>query len=323
MKRRTVLAAAAALTAGASRSAFAQGFPQKPLRLIVPYAPGGQTDVLARAFAQLLGESLKQVVVVENKTGAGGNLGIQAVAQAAADGYTIGLGTNGPLAANVTLFKPLPYDPAKDLAAITRVALVPNVLVVHPSLPATNVRELIELLKANPSRYSYASGGNGTTQHLGGELFKLLTGTGMTHVPYRGENPAITDTLSGLVPIIFSGLAVGVPHVKAGKLRALAVTSATRSPSLPDVPTMAEAGVPNYEITAWYGLVAPAGVSTDIVRMLSAASVKVLNSPAMIERIVSIGGTPASSTSEEFQAFIQAEIRRWADLIQRTGAKAE
>lgn len=321
MKRRAALLAFAC--AAAPLAAVAQAdFPNKPIRLIVPFAAGGPTDALSRAFALELGEILKQNIIVENKVGAGGNIGIDLVAKAPSDGYTIGFGTNGPLAGNVTLFKSVPYDPTKDLAPITRIAFVPNIIAVTPSLPAKTLPELIALLKANPDKYSFASGGNGTTQHLGGELLKAMTGTKMTHIPYKGEGPAMNDALGGQVPIILSSLAVGVPYVTSGKLRALAVTSKTRSPALPDVPPAADS-VPGFELTAWYGLVAPAGTPPEVIRKLNAASRQVINSRQMKERLEFLGGSPAATTPEEFAAFIKSEIPRWAEIIRISGAKAD
>jgi tripartite-type tricarboxylate transporter receptor subunit TctC len=324
MNRRQSAAALLATCLGLSLSpAWSADYPSKPIRLIVPFAPGGPTDALARAFALQLGEDLNQTVVVENKSGAGGNVGVEFVTKAPPDGYTLGFGTNGPLAGNVSLFKNLGYDPAKDLAPITRIAFVPNIIAVSPSLGVKNLQELISVLKANPDKYSFASGGNGTTQHLGGELLKSMTGTRMTHIPYKGEGPALNDALGGQVPIIFSSLAVGVPYVTSGRLRALAVTSRGRSPALPDVPAVTEAGVPGYELTAWYGLVAPPGTPPDIVRKLNRASLQVVNSPQFSQRLITVGGTPAPTTSEEFGAFIRTEIQRWAEIVKQTGAKVD
>lgn len=323
MKRRNFTTVALLCGLVSVAPAFAADYPTKPIRLIIPFAAGGPTDALGRAFALQLGETLKQPVVVENKTGAGGNIGVDFVAKAAPDGYTIGFGTNGPLAGNVALFKSIPYDPAKDLTPITRIAYVPNIIAVSPSLGVKTLQELITLLKANPDKYNFASGGIGTTQHLGGELLKSMTGTRMAHVGYKGEGPAMIDALGGQVPIIFSSLAVGIPYVQSGKLRALAVTSRTRSPALPDVPAASEAGVPGFELTAWYGLVAPAGLPADVLRVLSSASVQVIKSPTFTERLASVGGTPAPTTSEEFGTFIRSEIPRWSDIVKQTGAKAE
>lgn len=323
MQRRRFLLAAGALCAGAAMHAHAQDYPSRPIRLVVPFAAGGPTDNLARAYAARLADVLGQPVVVENRTGAGGNIGTEAVVRSPRDGYTLVFGTNGPIAANVSLFRSLPYDPVRDLAPITQFAFVPNMLAVHPSVPVNNVGELIALLKASPDKYSFASGGHGTTQHFGGELLKLMTGTKMSHVPYRGEGPAITDVIGGQVPIVFSSLAVGTPYVRSGRLRALAVTSARRSPALPEVPTMIEAGIAGYDMSAWFGVLAPAGTPRDVILKLNAASVQVIRSDEMAQKLVAIGGMPAPSTPEEFGAFIRSEIPRWARLVEQTGAKVD
>ena len=324
MKRRHVLAVLSSAPLATWRIAQAQEFPNKPIRLIVPFAAGGPTDTLARSFALLLGEVLKQQVVVDNKGGAGGNIGIDMVAKAPPDGYTIGLGTNGPLASNTALFKTMPYDPARDLVPIARLAFVPNVIAVHPSVPAGNLPELIALLKANPDKYSFGSGGNGTTSHLGGEYLKLKTGVRMTHVPYKGDGPGLTDAIGGQIPIIIASLAATIPYVQAGKLRALAVTSGQRISVLRNVPTVAEAAaLPGYDFSAWYGLVAPAKTSAEIVRTLSTASLKVLKSRQMSERLVTLGGVAAPMNAEDFGAFMKSEIPRWSQVIKASGAKAD
>lgn len=308
---------------GCGAPAHAQSYPAKQLRFVVPFAAGGPTDLLARTLAQKLSAQLGRSVIADNRPGAGGNLGADIVAKADPDGYTILMGTNGPLAVNVSLYANLPYDPLRDFAPITQVAFVPNVLVVHPSLPAGSVRELIDLLKANPDKYSYASGGNGTTQHLGGELFKTLAGVKMQHIPYKGGGPALNDVLGGQVPIMFESIATGMTHVRAGKLRALGVTSAQRNPSAPELPTVAEAGVPGFEITAWYGIVAPAGTPPDIVRRLNAELVLAIRSPEIAQRIAALGGAPIANTVEEFQAFLRTDVARWAKVVRESGARAD
>ncbi|WP_151448725.1 Bug family tripartite tricarboxylate transporter substrate binding protein [Lacisediminimonas profundi] len=319
--RRLILACA--VTLSTTSVAWAQSFPSKPIRLVVPFAAGGPTDILSRTYAKGLSEVLKQTVVVENKPGAGGNLGVDTVAKAVPDGYTIGFATIGPLAVNVTLFGNLPYDPVKDIAPITRFAFVPNVLLAHPSLGVKNLNELIRLIKSNPDKYNYASGGNGTTQHLGGEMLKAMAQLKLPHIPYKGEGPAMTDVLGGQVPMTFSSIAAGMQHIKAGKLVPIAVTSAQRSPALPNVPTVAEMGFPGYEATAWYGVIAPAGTPSDIIQKLHAASVKVINSPEVTERLAAGGGTPAPTSPEAFGAFIQSEIPRWAQAIKAAGARVD
>jgi tripartite-type tricarboxylate transporter receptor subunit TctC len=323
MNRRHAAAAISLALLAFAQSSLAQEYPNRPIRLIVPFAAGGPTDTLARVFAAQLAEVLKQQVIVDNKGGAGGNIGIDAVAKAPADGYTIALGTNGPLAGNVALFKTMPYDPAKDLAPIARVAFVPNVIAVHPSVPARTLPELIALLKANPGKYSFGSGGNGTTSHLGGEYLKIATGTQMAHVPYKGDGPGLIDAMGGQIPIIIASLAATIPYVQSGKLRALAVTSHSRIPALRDVPTVAETVVPGYDFSAWYGLVAPAGTPREIVRKLSAASVQVAASRTLAERLASLGGIPAPMAADEFGAFIKAEIPRWTKVIRQSGARAD
>ncbi len=322
MKRRSIFGLAiAGMTY--SVAARAQSYPAKPIRLIVPFAAGGPTDTLARGFAQQLGEQLHQQVVVDNRPGAGGNIGIDLVAKAAPDGYTIGLGTNGPLAGNVALFKSVPYDPTKDLAPIARLAYLPNMIAVHPSVPAKTLPELLALLKSSPQSYSFGSGGNGTTSHLGGEYIKMVTGVRMTHVPYKGDGPGLTDAVGGQIPIIIGSQAAIVPYAKAGRLRALVVTSQRRNPALPDVPTVAEAGIEGYDFDPWYGLVAPAGTPSSIIQQLGDASLQVMQSDRMRERLLSIGGVLAPMPPAEFTAFMKSELPRWTQIIQRIGAKAD
>ncbi|WPB55873.1 tripartite tricarboxylate transporter substrate binding protein [Xylophilus sp. GOD-11R] len=305
-------------------SAQAQDYPSKPIRLVIPFAAGGPTDTLGRGFAQQLSQVLKQQVYVDNKGGAGGGIGVDIVAKAPPDGYTIALGTNGPLAGNTALFKSIPYDPVKDLAPVARVAFVPNVIAVHPSIPAKTLAELIEFLKANPDKYSFASGGNGTTSHLGGEALKLATHTRMTHVPYKGDGPALVDAIGGQVPIIIASVTATAPYVQAGNLRALAVTSRTRSPNLPDVPTVEQAAnLPGYEFAAWYGVVAPAATPPAIVKRLADATLQVIGSQHMADKLLSIGGQGAPMGSAEFGAFIKTEVPRWSRIIKQVGATAD
>ncbi|WP_035883398.1 Bug family tripartite tricarboxylate transporter substrate binding protein [Cupriavidus metallidurans] len=298
-------------------------YPSRPIRMIVPFAAGGPTDVLSRQFAKALTDELKQNVIIDNKPGAGGNIGVDIVAKAPADGYTIGFATNGPLAVNVTLFGKLPYDPTKDLTPISRFALVPNVLVVHPSMGVKDFDSMMKLLRANPGKYIFASGGNGTTQHLSVEMLKVMGKVEIGHVPYKGEGPAITDVLGGQVPALFSSVAVGLPYVKSGKLIPIAVTSRERVRSLPSVPTIAEKGIPGFDVSAWYGVFAPPGLPADILKKLNAASRRAIQSPALQEWLVSMGGTPSPSTPEEFGAFIKSEILRWKPIIEASGAKVD
>ena len=324
MKRRHVIAALSTAPLVLPHFAFGQDFPVKPIRLIVPFAAGGPTDALGRTFALLLSDALKQQVIVDNRGGAGGNIGIDMVAKAAPDGYTIGLGTNGPLAGNLALFKSMPYDPVRDLAPIARVAFLPNVIAVHPSFPAKTLPELIALLKAQPDHYSFGSGGNGTTSHLAGEYLKVKTGTRMTHVPYKGDGPGLADAIGGQIPIIIASVAATAPYVHTGKLRALAVTSSQRMPALRDVPTVAEAaGLPGFDFSPWYALVAPARTPSEIVRRLSAASLQVAESRQMIDRLNTLGGVPAPMNAEQLGQYIRAEIPRMAQVIKETGAKTD
>lgn len=321
--RRLMIVCLAALGVAASASASTEEFPAKPIRLVVNYAAGGPTDAMARAYGKVLSELLKQPVVVDNRPGAGGNIGVDIVAKSAPDGYTLAFTAGGPLATNVSLFSKMPYDPVKDLAPVTMFAHVPNIIAVHPSLGVKSFDELVKLVKANPGKYTYASGGNGTTQHLGGEMLKVMGDLQLTHVPYKGEGPAMTDVLGGQVPIILSSVANGLPYVKSGKVIALAVTSAKRNPALPDVPTVAESGFPGYEATAWYGIVAPAGTPKDIIQKLNVASVKAINSPEVGARFAATGSAMAPGTPDEFGAFIRSEIPRWAKLIKQVDAKVD
>lgn len=324
MKRRHAIAALSTVPLVLPHLAFGQDFPVKPIRLIVPFAAGGPTDALGRTFALLLSDVLKQQVIVDNRGGAGGNIGIDMVAKAAPDGYTIGLGTNGPLAGNLALFKSMPYDPVRDLAPIARVAFLPNVIAVHPSVPAKTLPELIALLKAEPDHYSFGSGGNGTTSHLAGEYLKVKTGTRMTHVPYKGDGPGLSDAIGGQIPIIIASVAATAPYVQTGKLRALAVTSLQRMPALRDVPTVAEAaGLPGFDFSPWYALVAPARTPSEIVHRLSSASLQVAESRQMNDRLATLGGVPAPMNAEQLGQYIRAEIPRMAQVIKETGAKTD
>jgi tripartite-type tricarboxylate transporter receptor subunit TctC len=303
--------------------AKAQDYPSKPIRLVVPFAAGGATDVLARLVGERLTASLGQQVVVDNRPGAGGNIGSDLVARAEPDGYTILMGAVGTHAINPSLYPKMPYDPVKDFAPVTLVASVPNVLVVNPEVPANSVQELIDLAKANPGELNFASSGNGTSIHLSGELFKAMTGTDIVHVPYKGSGPAVTDLLGGQVQMMFDNMPSSLPHVKAGKLRALGVTSAKRSPALPEVPTIAEAGVPSYDATSWFGILAPAGTSEPVVTRLQGAIVQALGEPEMRQRMADLGAEPVGDTPAEFGQFIAAEIAKWAKVVNDAGVKLE
>lgn len=304
-------------------AAQAADYPTRPIRLIVPFAPGGPTDLLSRAYGSALSKILKQPVVVDNKPGAGGNIGVNAIVQAPPDGYTIGVATNGPLAINVTLFKNLPYNPTTDIAPITRLVFLPNVIVVTPAMGVKTFGELIRLIKENPGKYSYGSGGSGTSQHMAGERLKVMAGLDLLHVAYRGEAPAIVDLMGGQTSMAISSLAASLPQIKAGRLIPLAVTSTERSPILPDVPTVAESGFPGYEGVAWYGIVAPAKTPPEIINILQKASLEAFQSDTMQETIKTINGTLAPTTPEAFGAFIRLEIDRWAPIVNISGATAD
>jgi tripartite-type tricarboxylate transporter receptor subunit TctC len=304
------------------------GWPSKPVRIVVPFAPGGTTDILARALAPELGKAFGQSFVVENKAGAGGNVGADLVAKSPADGYTLLMGTVGTHAINPALYPKMPYDAARDFAPITLVAGVPNVLVMNPAKASaagiTDVRSLIAYAKRNPGKLNLASSGNGTSIHLSGELFKTMTGTYMVHFPYKGSGPALLDLIGGTMDLMFDNLPSALPQVKAGKLVALAVTSSERSAALPDVPTVAEAGpVKGFEATSWFGLLAPAGTLADIVQRVQQESAKALATPALKERLLSQGAIPGGTSPAEFGRFIATETKKWAAVVKASGAKVD
>jgi len=324
--RRTVLAAALAATAGAlaPAAAFAQpAYPNKIITIIVPFAAGGTTDILARVIAQGLTSELGQSVVVDNRAGAGGNIGGQLAARAPADGYTLFMGTVGTHAINAALYKKMPFDPIKDFAPLTRVANVPNLLVANPSQPYKTVQELIAYAKANPGKVNFGSSGSGSSIHLSGELFKSLAKVDMQHVPYKGSAPAVTDLLGNQIGIMFDNMPSAIQHVRSGKLRPIAVTTAKRSPELPDVPTIAEAGVPGYEATSWFGMFAPANTPAPIVAQLNKALVKVLAQPDIKKKINEQGAETAGETPEQFAAFIQTEAVKWGKVVKESGASVD
>lgn len=301
----------------------AQEFPSKPVRMIVPYAAGGVTDVISRSVAKQMGEYLKQPIVVENRTGAGGNIGTDLIAKAAPDGYTVGIVTNGPMAANKTLYSKLPYDPEKDFSPITLLFTVPYMVVVHPSLGVKNIEELIRLLKANPGKYSYAHGGVGTAQHFAGEQFASSAEVKISSIGYKGEAPAVSDVLGGHVPIGIASYASVGHHIKSGDLRAVAVTTSQRSELLPNVPTLAESGLPGYEVYPWFGLAGPAGLPPAISKRLHEAAVASLKSPEVRKAVSDIGGATGGNASQDFARFISSEIPRWGAMVKQSGAKAE
>ena len=303
---------------------FAQGsnYPSKPIKIIVPFTPAGTTDILARAVANEMTKALGQSVSVENRAGAGGNLGSDAVAKAPPDGYTLLVGAVSPQAINVSLYPNMPYDVMRDFEHITLIAAVPNLLEVNPGVPVSTVKELIEYAKARPGKLAYASSGSGTSIHLSAELFKSMTGVEMLHIPYKGSSPAVTDLISGQVQLMFDNLPSSLQQVKAGKLRAIAVTSSKRSPVLPDIPTIAES-LPGYEASSWFGMHAPAKTPRDIINKLYATVAKSLRTPEMTERLSSQGADPVGNTPEQFTEFVRAEIAKWAKVVKASGAKVE
>lgn len=315
--------AVAALTlAGAGASA--QTYPSKPIRLVVPYPPGGPLDIMARAIGQKLTEAWKQPVVVDNRAGAGGNIGADLVAKSPADGYTLLMGAVATHAINPSLYSKIPYDPVKDFTPVALVAQVPNILVINPSVPAKSVRELIALARAKPGYLNFGSGSTGSTGHLAGELFNTMAGVQMVHIPYKGAAPAMADLLSGQVQLMFDNLANALPNVKAGRLRALAVTTLARSAAMPDLPTVAESGLPGFDLTTWFGLMVPAGTPPEIVARLNAEIVRALNAKDMRERLQKMGAEPpADNTPEHFAAFIGTEAAKYAKVVKDSGAKVD
>ena len=314
------LAAATLAVAGMGSALAADAYPDKPLTMIVPFSAGGTTDILARIVGQALGQELGQTIIIENKPGAGGNIGAQQASRAKADGYTLFMGTVGTHAINQALYKKLPYDPAKDFAPLSRVANVPNLLVAHPSRPYKTVQEMIAYAKKHPGEVTYGSPGSGASPHVSGALFQSMTGAELTHVPYKGSAPAISDLLGNQIAIMFDNMPSAIQHVRSGKLRPIAVTTAKRSPELPDVPTVAEAGVPGYEATSWFGLFVPVKTPADIQQKLHAAIAKVLKDPAVIKKINDQGGEVVIDTQDGFAKFIDAEAKKWGKVVKDSGA---
>jgi tripartite-type tricarboxylate transporter receptor subunit TctC len=313
----------ATLLASAATAALAQSFPEKPIRFVVGFTPGGPSDILARALGQKLAERWSQKVVIENRPGAGGNVAAEAVARSGPDGYTWLLGNNSILATNQTLYRSLPYDPIKDFAPVSLVAVQPNILVVNPQVPANSVAELIALAKKNPGKLNYASSGAGAAAHLAGELFKTMAGVDLVHVPYKGAQPALTDVIAGQVQVMFATSASVIPFIKAGKLRGLAVTSARRSPSVPDLPTVSEAGVAGFEAITWHGVVVPAATPAPLVERLNRDIVSVLGQPDLRERLAALGAEVLAGTPREFADYIAAEIPKWSKVVRDSGARIE
>ncbi len=319
MKKFCVLSALLTL----STTVLAQGYPSKPIRLIVPFAPGGTVDISARGIAPGLSELLGQNVIVDNRTGAGGIIGADLVAKAAPDGYTLLMGSNSTVSVAPSLYPKNPYHPIRDFAPISLVAFTPFVLVVHPSVPVGTVKQLIALAKSKPGRLTMASGGTGASNHLVGELFQSLTSAKFTHVPYKGAAPAGVDLMAGHVDLLFDQLSTSVGPIKSGRFRALAVASKTRAAVVPEVPTMAESGVPNYEVINVTGVLAPANTPAEIIDKLNAAMLKVLSQPAVRERFAAIGLDARGGTPGEFAAFIKEDFARWTKVVKDANIKVE
>ena len=303
--------------------ARAQTYPAKPIRLVVPFPPGGSLDVVARAIGQRLAEAWGQPVIIDNRPGAGGNIGADLVAKSAPDGYTILEGALSTHAVNVSLYGKMPYDPVKDFAPITLVAITPNVLVVSRSFPVNSVPELIAYAKSHPGKLSFGSGSNGSAGHLAGELFKSEAGVDMVHVPYKGGAPALQALLAGDTQLMFDNLANSTPQLKAGRLKALAVTTAKRSVLAPDLPTLAETGLPGFDIYTWWGFMAPAGTPKEIVTKWNAEVTRILGTPEMKQFFAQQGAEPAPTTPEEFAALIKSEIPKYAKIVKASGAKVD
>jgi tripartite-type tricarboxylate transporter receptor subunit TctC len=324
MKRRALvgkLCGALALLAGAAAplAVLGQEYPAKPIRLVVGVPPGGATDAVARIVGQKLAEQMGQPVLVENRGGAGGNIGAEVVAKSPPDGYTLFLAVIGTMAINQSLYKDMPFDTVRDFAPISQLTSMPQLLLVHPSVPANTVQEFIAYARSHPGQLNFASGGNGTATHLAGELFKAMSGTQLVHVPYKGNGPAMTDLLAGRVSAMFDQVVSGLPHVTGGKLRGLGVTTAKRSPAAPDIPTIAESGLAGYEVSTWHGLVAPAGTPPRIIQRLQREVVKALESDDVRKKFAANGIDPVSSTPEQFGAFMKAEIGKWSETVKAAG----
>jgi len=303
--------------------AFGQAFPSKPLRMVVPFTPAGAVDIATRATANEMQKILGQAVAVENKPGAGGNLGVLDVARSAPDGYSIVMSTSGIQAINPFLYAKMPLDVNKDLAPVAPLVSLNNVLVVHPSVPARSVKEVIALAKKEPGKWTYASSGNGTSIHMSGAMFTQMTGTDIVHIPYKGSAPAVTDLLAGQTNMMFDNIPSSLPHIKSGKLIALATTGAKRDPALPNLPTIAEAGVPGYESGVWFGLMVPAATPKDIIGKLNTAAVQATKSPEFQKRMHDLGYNIIPGTPEDMARMIDAELKRWGPIVKASGAKVD
>jgi len=306
----------------AATGALAQAWPTKPVTLMVPFAPGGTTDIVARPFAQAFSEEFGQSFVVDNRAGAGGTLAAGIAARAAPDGYTLFVATVAHTMAT-SLYKQLPYDFEQDFVPITTLASVPNILIVNPSVPAKSVQELVAYAKANPGKLSYGSAGNGSTEHLSAELFKSMTGVDMLHIPYKGGAPMMADLIGGQIQLAIETSGSATPHIRAGKVRALAVTTATRSSAFPELPTLTESGLKGYEVTTWYAILAPKGTPSEITARLYNAVVKILKTPDMKQRLEQFGGEPGGLTPDQFAGFIKSETAKWSKVVKESKATVD
>jgi tripartite-type tricarboxylate transporter receptor subunit TctC len=310
-----------ALLAGGA--ATAETYPEHPVRIVVPYPPGGSNDIVARVLAQKLSERWGQQAIVDNRGGASGDIGAEAVAQAPADGYTLLLTAPGPLTVNAALFRNLPFDPAKDFAPVALVASVPIVLMVHPSLPVKSVQDLIALARREPGTLNFGSSGSGSTNHLAGELLKKLAGIDIVHVPYRGAAPAMSDLVGGHIPMMFDNMPGALVQIKAGTVRPIAVAGATRAAALPDLPTVAESGVPGFEASSWFGLVARAGTPAAVLTRLTGDVDDILRMPEIEKRFAELGAEPGRASGDAFGAFLRAETAKWSKVVEEAGAKVD
>jgi tripartite-type tricarboxylate transporter receptor subunit TctC len=312
-----------AIGAGISAACLAQAWPTKPVTVVVPWPPGGPSDTAARPLAKSMNESLGQPFVVDNKGGAGGNIGTAQVTKSAPDGYTLLITSSAPIVINPHLYKNMPFDPERDLTPVTNLIRVPLVLAVHPSVPANNLKELITYIREKKGNIVYASAGNGTPQHMTGELFKSMAKLQITHVPYKGSAPAIADLLGGHVPMMFDSTVAITPHIKAGKVKAIAVSGDRRSPLFPNVPTFGESGFAAVESYAWYGLFAPANLPKDLLTKINAEALKAMKQPEFQKAMADTGSDYVGSTPEQFQAFIKAESQKWARVVKESGATVD
>ena len=313
----------AAIASGATACAHAQSFPVKPVRIIVPFGPGSTIDIMGRTIAPKLTEALGQQVIVENRSGAGGAIGLEATARAAKDGYTLVIGALGPVTVNPGLYARAPFDPVKDFAPISLLATGPMIIVVHPNVPARSVKELVAVAKARPGKLNYGSPGIGTTNHMAGELLNMAAGIKLVHVPYKGNAEALTDLLGGQLDIVFTGLPPALAQIQSGRLRAVATTGTKRLAALPRLQTIGEAGLAEASVSTWYGLMAPAGTPREIVERLNAETIKTMKNPEIAERFTSQGADPITNTADEFARIIRDDVTKWAKVIKASGLKLD